>query len=202
MEAKWTYETSVDFQRTTRRYIPEGRTLHNHRCENLKSYISSQNGNVLSNKSTAPEYRLHSWQAVSLQTDPNIVMCAQQKRFDAEGEEKRGTKEIRRESRNRYTTAERSASCRDKRPKFWLPLHTLVEGQNNEFNFLHQFSRRHPTLKFHIEERVFCSDKKNIFLGEFATKSGEHSASSFVKFVVFTPVSIWQPSETWRRVFL
>jgi hypothetical protein len=30
----------VDFQRTTRRYIPEDRTLHNHRCcENLKSYI-------------------------------------------------------------------------------------------------------------------------------------------------------------------
>jgi hypothetical protein len=32
-------ETSVDFQRTARRYIPEYSTLHNHRCENLKSYI-------------------------------------------------------------------------------------------------------------------------------------------------------------------
>jgi hypothetical protein len=32
-------ETSVDFQRTTRRYIPEDRTLRNHRCENLISYI-------------------------------------------------------------------------------------------------------------------------------------------------------------------
>jgi hypothetical protein len=31
-------ETLVDFQRTTRRYIPEEGTLHNHRCENLKSY--------------------------------------------------------------------------------------------------------------------------------------------------------------------
>jgi hypothetical protein len=31
-------ETSVDFQRTTRRYIPEDRTLHNHRCENIRSY--------------------------------------------------------------------------------------------------------------------------------------------------------------------
>jgi hypothetical protein len=31
-------ETSVDFQRTTRRYIPEDSTLHNHRCENLTSY--------------------------------------------------------------------------------------------------------------------------------------------------------------------
>jgi hypothetical protein len=31
-------ETSVDFHRTTRRYIPEDRTLHKHGCENLKSY--------------------------------------------------------------------------------------------------------------------------------------------------------------------
>jgi hypothetical protein len=31
-------ETSVDFQRTTRHYIPEDGTLHNHRPENLKSY--------------------------------------------------------------------------------------------------------------------------------------------------------------------
>jgi hypothetical protein len=31
-------ETSVDFQRTTRRYIPEDRT-HNHRCENLDFYF-------------------------------------------------------------------------------------------------------------------------------------------------------------------
>jgi hypothetical protein len=30
---------SVDFQRTTRRYIPEGRILRNHRCENLKSQL-------------------------------------------------------------------------------------------------------------------------------------------------------------------
>jgi hypothetical protein len=32
-------ETSVDSQQTTRRYIPEDSTLHNHRCENLKSYM-------------------------------------------------------------------------------------------------------------------------------------------------------------------
>jgi hypothetical protein len=31
-------ETSVDFQHTTRRYIPEDRTLHNQRCENFKCY--------------------------------------------------------------------------------------------------------------------------------------------------------------------
>jgi hypothetical protein len=31
-------EIPIDFQRTTRRYIPEGATRHNHSCENLKSY--------------------------------------------------------------------------------------------------------------------------------------------------------------------
>jgi hypothetical protein len=29
---------NVYFHQTTRRYIPEDRTLHNHHCENLKSY--------------------------------------------------------------------------------------------------------------------------------------------------------------------
>jgi hypothetical protein len=38
MEAICSSETSVDFQRITRRYIPEDSTLHNHRCENLKFY--------------------------------------------------------------------------------------------------------------------------------------------------------------------
>jgi hypothetical protein len=38
MEAICSSETSVDTQRTTRRYIPEDGTLHNHRCENLESY--------------------------------------------------------------------------------------------------------------------------------------------------------------------
>jgi hypothetical protein len=31
-------DTSVDTQRTSRRYVPEHGTLHNHRCENLISY--------------------------------------------------------------------------------------------------------------------------------------------------------------------
>jgi hypothetical protein len=39
MEATFSSETSVDIQRTTRRYIPEDRILHNHRCKNFKSYI-------------------------------------------------------------------------------------------------------------------------------------------------------------------
>jgi hypothetical protein len=38
MEAICSSETSVETQRTTRRYIPEDGTLHNHRCENLNSY--------------------------------------------------------------------------------------------------------------------------------------------------------------------
>jgi hypothetical protein len=38
MEATNFSETSVDFQWTTRRYIAEDRTLHNHRCENFKAY--------------------------------------------------------------------------------------------------------------------------------------------------------------------
>jgi hypothetical protein len=40
MEAICSSETSGDTQCTTRRYIPEDGTLHNHRCENLKSYIA------------------------------------------------------------------------------------------------------------------------------------------------------------------
>jgi hypothetical protein len=38
MEATCFSETSAHFQRATRRYIPEDRTLHNHRCKNLRSY--------------------------------------------------------------------------------------------------------------------------------------------------------------------
>jgi hypothetical protein len=39
MEAKYSSEDSVDFQWNVRRYIAEDRTLHNLRCENLKSYF-------------------------------------------------------------------------------------------------------------------------------------------------------------------
>jgi hypothetical protein len=42
MEAILSSETSGTTQRTTRRHIPEDDdTLHNHRCENLKSYTCS-----------------------------------------------------------------------------------------------------------------------------------------------------------------
>jgi hypothetical protein len=39
METICSSETSVDFQRTTWRYIPEDRTFHKDDCENLESYI-------------------------------------------------------------------------------------------------------------------------------------------------------------------
>jgi hypothetical protein len=38
MEAICSSETWVETQRTTRRHIPEDDTLHNHGCENLRSY--------------------------------------------------------------------------------------------------------------------------------------------------------------------
>jgi hypothetical protein len=41
-EAICSSETSVDFHQTTWRYIPEDRTLHNHRCENLKSCTAAK----------------------------------------------------------------------------------------------------------------------------------------------------------------
>jgi hypothetical protein len=39
MEATCSPRTLVDFQQTTQRYVPEDRTLHNHQCENTKSYF-------------------------------------------------------------------------------------------------------------------------------------------------------------------
>jgi hypothetical protein len=39
MEAICSSETSVNFERTTRHYTPEGSTFHNHHYENLKSTL-------------------------------------------------------------------------------------------------------------------------------------------------------------------
>jgi hypothetical protein len=50
LEATCSSETSVDFQRTTRRYIPEDRTLHKPRCKNLRCY----------NELTSPQQSLSS----------------------------------------------------------------------------------------------------------------------------------------------
>jgi hypothetical protein len=41
MEETCFSETSVDFQRNTRHYMPQGGTSPNHPCENLKSYKQS-----------------------------------------------------------------------------------------------------------------------------------------------------------------
>jgi hypothetical protein len=38
MEAMCSSKMSVYFEWTTQQYIPEDRILHNHQCENLKSY--------------------------------------------------------------------------------------------------------------------------------------------------------------------
>jgi hypothetical protein len=38
VKAIYSSETSVDVQRTTWHYIPDDRTLHNYRCENLETY--------------------------------------------------------------------------------------------------------------------------------------------------------------------
>jgi hypothetical protein len=40
-------QTSVDFERTTPRYIPENTTLHNHLCESLKFYIIHSKGKAI-----------------------------------------------------------------------------------------------------------------------------------------------------------
>jgi hypothetical protein len=41
-EAKRSSETSTEFRRTTLRYIPKIGLFHNHRCDNLKSYILTE----------------------------------------------------------------------------------------------------------------------------------------------------------------
>jgi hypothetical protein len=42
MEAICSSKILVDFQQTTQRYILEDSTLHNHWCEKLKSYNSTE----------------------------------------------------------------------------------------------------------------------------------------------------------------
>jgi hypothetical protein len=41
MDATFSSETSVNFYRTTLHYILEDGNIHNHRCENLISYLHS-----------------------------------------------------------------------------------------------------------------------------------------------------------------
>jgi hypothetical protein len=49
METVYSSEMSVDIERTTRRYIPEDKALHNHRCGHLKSHtvtVTSCNNDI------------------------------------------------------------------------------------------------------------------------------------------------------------
>jgi hypothetical protein len=57
MEAIYSCEASVDTQQTTQRYIPEDDILHNHRCENLKSY----NNGIVARIHVAPTKLPNSW---------------------------------------------------------------------------------------------------------------------------------------------
>jgi hypothetical protein len=41
IEATFSLATSVDFERTARRYIPELRRLYRHRCEDFKPQIEN-----------------------------------------------------------------------------------------------------------------------------------------------------------------
>jgi hypothetical protein len=50
MEETCSSKTMVDLQWTTRHHIPEDRTLHNHRGENLKSYVGSEDIEIRGNK--------------------------------------------------------------------------------------------------------------------------------------------------------
>jgi hypothetical protein len=45
MEVTCSSKTSVDFQLTTRRYVPEDRNSHNHRYDNLESYSMGEQEN-------------------------------------------------------------------------------------------------------------------------------------------------------------
>jgi hypothetical protein len=54
METTCSSEPSVETQRTTRRHIPEDDTLHNHRCEKLKSYTHN------------PDWRFSSLSSISV----------------------------------------------------------------------------------------------------------------------------------------
>jgi hypothetical protein len=70
MKAIRSSETSGATQRTTRRHIPEDDTLHNHRCENVKSYLfqvsilallGKFNGNHAKNQDSIFRIEIRKW---------------------------------------------------------------------------------------------------------------------------------------------
>jgi hypothetical protein len=71
IEATCSSETSVDFQWTTRRYIPENRTLQNRRCENLRSHKQT---NQQTNKQTMESIQLPKPMEMPVPTRVSVVI--------------------------------------------------------------------------------------------------------------------------------
>jgi hypothetical protein len=69
MKVTHSSETRIYFHLSTRRYIPEDRTIHNRRCENLESYKISTNYNTcrLGNLDTVYNLRGKFFKMLSLQ---------------------------------------------------------------------------------------------------------------------------------------
>jgi hypothetical protein len=61
MEVTCSSETSVNFQRITLHYILEDKILHDHRCENIKSYIKTYTLVKLSEYLCRSETMTDSW---------------------------------------------------------------------------------------------------------------------------------------------
>jgi hypothetical protein len=80
MEAISSSETSVDTQRTTRRYIPEDCTLHNHRCENLESYKELVTLNFIQLNSLHKRHAVLQTGAVHCYLYKNTNFCSTQNR--------------------------------------------------------------------------------------------------------------------------
>jgi hypothetical protein len=70
MEVTCSFENLVDFQRATQRYVPEDRTLHNHRCENHKSHT------------VGSLFYVHTMRSISRTREPIITSSAEKKCWD------------------------------------------------------------------------------------------------------------------------
>jgi hypothetical protein len=75
MEAICSSEMSVDFQQTTWRYIPEDSTLHNHCCENLKSYMPQTNSPESLFTPSLCKCNLMHTASLSIVTSPELTAC-------------------------------------------------------------------------------------------------------------------------------
>jgi hypothetical protein len=141
-------ETSVDFQRTTRRYIPEDRPLHNHCCECLKSYISGIYWQRLHLPACdrAPFYRLN--------IQINTVVCS--KRFASNSINRKIKKQI--ASDNFKSAGEYTLLFRKVGPNWKLltekGLRNLVDWQVLTV-FMDGVNNRNPGLRLEQSPRVW-----------------------------------------------